>query len=52
MLRRKRSRVVRLGNSGLKVSRIILGAGQYGHKGWQEWVIDDEEEVVKHIKFA
>lgn len=43
---------VRLGNSGLKVSRIILGTAQYGHKGWQDWVIDDEEEVVKHIQFA
>ena len=24
----------------------------YGHKGWSEWVIDDQEEVIKHIKFA
>lgn len=43
---------MRLGNSGLKVSRIILGTMQYGHKGWQKWVIDDEEEAAKHIKFA
>ncbi|KAL0948016.1 hypothetical protein HGRIS_010639 [Hohenbuehelia grisea] len=42
---------VRLGNSGLKVSRIILGAMQYGSKGWQEWVLE-EEEALKHIKFA
>ncbi|KII87998.1 hypothetical protein PLICRDRAFT_176739 [Plicaturopsis crispa FD-325 SS-3] len=43
---------VRLGNSGLKVSKIILGTLQYGSKGWQPWVIDDEEEAIKHIKFA
>ncbi|KAK7677192.1 hypothetical protein QCA50_019901 [Cerrena zonata] len=43
---------VRLGKSGLKISKIILGCMQYGHKGWAEWVIDDEEEVVKHIKYA
>ncbi|KAI0790139.1 aryl-alcohol dehydrogenase [Irpex lacteus] len=43
---------VRLGNSGLKVSKIILGTMQYGDKGWQKWVIDDEEEAFKHIKFA
>ncbi|KAI0072179.1 aryl-alcohol dehydrogenase [Panus rudis PR-1116 ss-1] len=43
---------VRLGNSGLKVSRIILGCMQYGSKGWQDWVIEDEQEVTKHIKYA
>jgi len=42
---------VRLGNSGLKVSRIILGTMQYGNKGWQEWVLG-EDEAVKHIKTA
>ena len=43
---------VRLGNSGLKVSRIILGTMQYGDKEWADWVINDEEEAFKHIKFA
>jgi len=42
---------VRLGNSGLKVSRIILGTMQYGDKGWQEWVLG-EDEAVEHIKAA
>jgi aryl-alcohol dehydrogenase-like predicted oxidoreductase len=42
---------VRLGNSGLKVSRIILGIMQYGNKGWQEWVLG-EDEAVEHIKTA
>ncbi|KAI0785512.1 aryl-alcohol dehydrogenase [Abortiporus biennis] len=43
---------VRLGTSGLKVSRIILGCMQYGSKEWEKWVIEDQEEVNKHIKFA
>ncbi|KAI0648545.1 aryl-alcohol dehydrogenase [Trametes meyenii] len=42
---------VRLGNSGLKVSKIILGTMQYGHTGWQDWVLG-EEEAIEHIKFA
>ncbi|KAJ3557518.1 hypothetical protein NM688_g1432 [Phlebia brevispora] len=42
---------VRLGNSGLKVSKIILGCMSYGAKGWAQWVLD-EEEAIKHIKFA
>ncbi|RPD71323.1 Aldo/keto reductase [Lentinus tigrinus ALCF2SS1-7] len=42
---------VRLGNSGLKVSRIILGCMSYGSPEWQSWVLP-EEEAIKHIKFA
>ncbi|KAH8093161.1 Aldo keto reductase [Cristinia sonorae] len=42
---------VRLGNSGLKVSKIILGTMQYGSQGWQEWVLS-EEEALEHIKYA
>ncbi|RPD55358.1 Aldo/keto reductase [Lentinus tigrinus ALCF2SS1-7] len=42
---------VRLGNSGLKVSRIILGCMSYGDPQWQSWVLP-EEEALKHIKFA
>ncbi|OBZ75777.1 Versiconal hemiacetal acetate reductase [Grifola frondosa] len=47
----KKMPYVRLGNSGLKVSKIILGTMQYGSSGWQEWVVG-EEEAIKHIKFA
>ncbi|KAI0338561.1 aryl-alcohol dehydrogenase [Trametopsis cervina] len=47
----KKMQYVRLGNSGLKVSKIILGTMQYGHKTWAEWVLD-EEEATKHIKYA
>ena len=43
--------LVRLGNSGLKVSRIILGCLTYGSKDWIPWVLP-EEEAIKHIKFA
>ncbi|KAH9923751.1 Aldo/keto reductase [Epithele typhae] len=42
---------VRLGNSGLKVSRIILGCMSYGSPQWRSWVLP-EEESMKHIKFA
>ncbi|KAG2035789.1 aryl-alcohol dehydrogenase [Suillus americanus] len=41
----------RLGNSGLKVSKIILGTMQYGNKGWQDWVLG-EDEAVEHVKVA
>ncbi|EIW83790.1 aryl-alcohol dehydrogenase [Coniophora puteana RWD-64-598 SS2] len=42
---------VRLGNSGLKVSKIILGCMQYGDKGWQDWCLP-QEEATQHIKAA
>ncbi|KJA16252.1 hypothetical protein HYPSUDRAFT_47566 [Hypholoma sublateritium FD-334 SS-4] len=42
---------VRLGNSGLKVSKIILGCMSYGTPEWQKWVLG-EEESIKHIKAA
>ena len=43
--------LVRLGNSGLKISKIILGCMSYGDPQWQEWVLP-EEEAIKHIKYA
>ena len=43
--------VVRLGNSGLKVSKIILGTMQYGSPEWQKWVLG-EKEGIEHIKAA
>ncbi|KIO21972.1 hypothetical protein M407DRAFT_28458 [Tulasnella calospora MUT 4182] len=42
---------VRLGKSGLKVSRLILGCMSYGSPEWQGWVLN-EEEGLKHIKSA
>ncbi len=34
---------VRLGSTGMKVSRLCLGAMTYGSKKWREWVMDEEE---------
>ncbi|KAH9072792.1 aryl-alcohol dehydrogenase [Lactarius deliciosus] len=47
----KRIPYVRLGKSGLKVSRIILGMMSYGDSRWQQWVLG-EKEAVEHVKFA
>jgi 1-deoxyxylulose-5-phosphate synthase len=33
----------RLGSTGLKVSRLCLGAMTYGSKRWREWILDEEE---------
>ncbi len=37
-----RMEYVRLGKSGLKVSRICLGTMTYGTPTWREWVLDEE----------
>jgi aryl-alcohol dehydrogenase-like predicted oxidoreductase len=42
---------VRLGKSGLKVSKIILGCMSYGTDQWQPWVLGEEEGIAQ-IKFA
>jgi aryl-alcohol dehydrogenase (NADP+) len=34
---------IRLGSTGLKVSRLCLGAMTYGSKKWREWVLDEAE---------
>jgi len=41
---------VRLGATGLKVSRICLGMMSYGDKAWREWVLDEKEgaPIVRH----
>jgi aryl-alcohol dehydrogenase-like predicted oxidoreductase len=33
---------VRLGSSGLKVSRICLGMMSYGDPAWRDWLLDEE----------
>ncbi|CAE6422260.1 unnamed protein product [Rhizoctonia solani] len=50
-INKKKMTYVRLGNSGLKVSRLILGLMSYGNKQWDNWVLD-EEEGIKHIGAA
>ena len=42
---------MRLGKSGLKVSKIILGTMSYGSPEWQKWVLP-EEQAIEHIKVA
>jgi len=34
---------VRLGNTGLRVSRICLGTMTYGSKQWRDWVLEEKE---------
>jgi 1-deoxyxylulose-5-phosphate synthase len=35
-------RYVRLGNSGLKVSRLCLGCMSYGSSAWRPWVLEED----------
>src|SRR5579872_277323 len=41
---------VRFGSTGLKVSRLCLGAMSYGSKKWREWVLEeaDARPVIQH----
>ncbi len=34
---------VRLGNTGLRVSRLCLGTMTYGSKQWRDWVLEEKE---------
>lgn len=34
---------VRLGSTGVKVSRICLGTMTYGSRAWRSWVLDEDE---------
>ncbi len=42
---------VRLGNSGLQVSRICLGMMTYGSRKFRDWVLE-EEEARPFVKLA
>ena len=37
---------VRLGRSGLKVSRLCLGMMSYGSKSWRDWVLEGDEGLA------
>lgn len=41
---------VRLGNSGLKVSRVCLGTMNMGSKEWKPWIFDESESepIIRH----
>ena len=43
-------KTVRLGKTGLKVSKICLGAMTYGTPKWRDWVLDEEQSrpFIKH----
>ncbi|KAL3423779.1 hypothetical protein PVAG01_05526 [Phlyctema vagabunda] len=41
----------RLGNSGLKISKVILGAMSFGSSEWQEWVLN-EDDALPLLKYA
>jgi len=51
MSQKKSMPYVRLGKSGLKISKIVLGCMSYGTPEWQGWVLP-EEESFEHIKAA
>lgn len=34
-----------LGASGLKVSKVVLGAMSFGSSKWQSWVLDEEQAI-------
>jgi len=42
---------VKLGNTGLEVSRLCLGCMSYGDASWQGWVLD-EEAAEEHFRRA
>ena len=41
---------VKFGNTGIKISPIIVGCMSYGSKNWAEWVKEDKEEVFSILK--
>lgn len=46
----KEMEYVRLGRSGLKISRVVLGGMSYGTPEWQPWVLPEAEALplLKH----
>lgn len=44
-------KIYSLGNSGLKISKVILGGMSYGTSQWQEWVLN-EEDALPLIEYA
>ncbi|ODV61221.1 aldo/keto reductase [Ascoidea rubescens DSM 1968] len=42
--------VKRLGDSGLKISNVVVGCMGFGSKQWFDWVEDDEEKIFGILK--
>ena len=43
---------VRLGNSGLKVSKLILGTAMWGNPKFLPWSTIDEEAATEQVRVA
>lgn len=43
---------VKFGNSGIRVSPIIIGCMSYGSKQWSDWVIEDKEKIFEILKYC
>ena len=43
---------IKFGNTGIKISPIIVGCMSYGSKAWAEWVEDDKEKVFGILKYC
>ena len=41
---------IKFGNTGIKISPIIVGCMSYGSKKWMDWVKEDKEEVFAILK--
>lgn len=39
-----------LGDSGLKIAKIIVGCMTFGTKDWLDWIIEDEEQIFEILK--
>jgi hypothetical protein len=37
--------LIRLGDSGLFISKVILGTASYGSSRWQPWVLEEEDAL-------
>ncbi len=40
---------VNLGKSGLKVSRLSLGAMSFGDRAWRSWLLDEDEALMRIV---
>lgn len=43
---------INFGNTGIKISPIIVGCMSFGSKSWAEWVEDDKEKVFTILKYC
>ena len=41
---------IKFGNTGIKISPIIVGCMSYGSSEWEDWVKEDKEEVFAILK--